>query len=76
MLAYKQILSDFAKAMGIEVKLSKSKIFLFNTNIAIQRNISIIMGFQRDILPSKDMGALVTDEPLHKSIWELVINKM
>ena len=39
-LAYKQILKDFAKAFGLEVNLSKSKIFFFNTHIAIQRNIS------------------------------------
>ena len=50
-LAYKQILSDFAMATGIEVNLSKSKIFVFKTNIAIQRNISKILGFQRIRFP-------------------------
>ena len=34
-LAYKQILYDFAMASGMEVNLYKSKIFFFNTNIAI-----------------------------------------
>lgn len=34
-LAYKQILSYFAMASGMEVNLSKSKIFFFNTNISI-----------------------------------------
>jgi len=34
-LAYKQILNDFAMASGMEANLSKSKIFFFNTNIAI-----------------------------------------
>lgn len=29
-LAYKQILNDFTKATGMEVNLSKSKIFFFN----------------------------------------------
>jgi hypothetical protein len=45
-LAYKQILKDFSMASGLEVNLSKSIFFFFNTHIAIQRNIARIMGFQ------------------------------
>jgi len=75
-LAYKQILRDFAMASGMEVNLSKSKFFFFNTHIAIQRNISKILGFQRDFLPSKYLGVPLTAKPLHKSIWEPVINKL
>ena len=76
-IAFKQLLSDFAMATGMEVNLTKSRIFIFfNTNIAIQRNISIIMGFQRDSLPSKYLGVPLTAKPLHKNIWEPVINKM
>eukprot|EP00253_Pinus_taeda_P019460 PITA_19460 len=75
-LAYKQILSDFSMATGMEVNLSKSKIFFFNTNIVIQRNISRILGFQRDVLPSKYLGVPLTAKPLLKSIWEPMINKM
>ena len=75
-LAYKQILREFAMASGMEVNLSKSKIFFFNTHIAIQRNISIIFGFQREILPSKCLGVPLITKPLHKSIWERVINKL
>ena len=66
--AYKQILNEFAMASGMEVNLSKSKIFFFNTNIAIQRNISRILGFQRDSLPSKYLGVPQTAKPMHKSI--------
>jgi len=55
-LAYQKILKDFARASGLEVNLSKSKISFFNTHIAIQRNISRILGFQRDFLPSKYLG--------------------
>lgn len=44
----KNILNDFAMAAGTEVSLNKSKVFFFNTNIAIQRNITIILGFQRE----------------------------
>jgi len=75
-LAYKQILCDFSMATSMEVNLSKSKIFFFNTNITIQRNISRILGFQREIIPSKYLGVPLTDKPLHRSIWEMVINNM
>jgi len=75
-LAYKQIPCDLAMARGMEVNLSKAKNLFFNTNIAIQRNISRIPGFQRNVLSSKYLGVPLTDKPLQKSIWELVINKM
>eukprot|EP00253_Pinus_taeda_P022782 PITA_22782 len=74
--ALKQILSDFARATGIEVSLIKSKILFFNTDISIQRNISRILGFQRESLPMKDLGVPLTDKPLHKDIWEPVLNKL
>jgi len=75
-LAYKQILKDFSMASGLEVNLSKSKLFFFNTHISIQRNILGILSFQRELLPSKYLGVPLTTKPLHKSIWELVINKL
>lgn len=39
-------------------------------------NISRIMGFQRDSLPSKYLGIPLTAKPLHKSIWEPMISKL
>jgi len=73
---YKFFLKIFALASGMEVNLSKSKIFFFNTNIAIQKNISRILGFQRDFLPSKYLGVPLTAKPMLKSIWEPLINKL
>lgn len=73
--AYKKILNDFALASAMEVNLTKS-IFFLKTNIAIQRNISRILGFQREVLPSKYLGIPLTDKPMHKNVWELVLNKM
>eukprot|EP00253_Pinus_taeda_P034631 PITA_34631 len=67
-LVFKQILNDFAMAVGIEVSLNKSNIFFFNTNIAIQRNIARILGLQRDKLPSKYLGIPLTDKPLSKAV--------
>eukprot|EP00253_Pinus_taeda_P020386 PITA_20386 len=74
--ALKQILYEFAMAAGTEVSLTKSKIFFFNTDISIQRNLSRILGFQRDKLPSKYLGVPLTKKPLHKDIWELILNKL
>lgn len=71
-----QIMHEFSMAAGTEVSLNKSKIFFFNTDISIQRNISRILGYQIDSLPLKYLGVLLTDKLLHKDIWELVPNKL
>jgi len=73
---FKKILNKFALAVGIEVSLDKSKVFFFNTNIAIQRNLTRILGFQRDQLPSKYLGMPITNKPLSKGVWEPVTNKI
>lgn len=51
--AFKEILSDFALATSTYVSLDKLKVFFFNTDIAIQRNLTRILGFQRDQLLCK-----------------------
>ena len=63
-------------AEGIEVRLNKSKVFFFNTNIAIHRNITIILGFQREQLPSKYLGIPLTNKPLSKKVWNPILNKL
>ena len=73
--AFKQILSEFARAAGTELSLNKSKIFC-NIDISIQRNLSRILGFQRESLPMKYLGVPLTNKPLHKDIWEPVLNKI
>lgn len=74
--AIKDILNDFSMAAGTEVSQNKSKVFLFNTNIAIQRTITKILGFQREKLPSKYLGIPLTDKPISKKIWETILNKL
>ena len=64
--AFKQILSDFSMALCMEVNISKSNFFFFNTHISIQRNISRILGFQRDSLPSKYLGVPLMAKPLQR----------
>jgi len=63
-------------AVGTEVSQNKSKVFFFNTNIAIQRHITRILGFQRDQLPSKYLGIPLIDKALSRQIWEPVLNKL
>lgn len=74
--AIKIILNDFAMATSNEVSLSNSEFFFFNTNISIQRNITRILGFQREQLPSKYLGIALTDKPLSKKVWETIVNKL
>ena len=74
--AFKQILSEFSRVAGTKVSLTKSNIFVFNTDISIQINLSRILGFQRESLPVKYLGVPLTDKPLHKDIWEPVLNKL
>eukprot|EP00253_Pinus_taeda_P004031 PITA_04031 len=71
--AFKQILNNFVMATRIEVSIDKSKIFFLNTDIAIQRNLNRILGFQRDQLRSKYLGMPLMDKPLSKGVWELVV---
>jgi len=74
--AFKKILYEFAMVARTKVSISKSKIFFFNTDILIQRDLSKILGFQRDSLPSKYLGVPLTDKLLNKDIWEFVTNKL
>eukprot|EP00253_Pinus_taeda_P008423 PITA_08423 len=74
--AFKQILNEFTMATGTEVSFNKSKIFFFNTDISIQRNLTRSLSFQREQLPSKYLGIPLTEKPLSKEVWEPVTNKI
>ena len=63
-------------AASTEVSLTKSKNFFFNIDISIQRNLSKILGFQRDQLPSKYLGIPLTNKPIRKEFLELVTNRL
>lgn len=74
--AYKHILEDFGEASGVEINHSKSMIFFFNTNPAIQRNLTNILGFERKSLPTKYLGVPLTDKVFKLCTWEGVINRL
>ena len=74
--AYKIILEEFGEASGAEINHSKSMIFFFNTNPAIQRNLANILGFEHRALPTKYLGIPLTDKYYKMSTWEGIINKL
>ena len=74
--SYKQILDKFREASGVEINQSKSMIFFFNTNPAIQRNLANILGFERKALPTKYLGIPLIDRAYKMATWEGVINKL
>lgn len=75
-LGYKRILNLFNEASGMEINLSKSTIFFFNTHLAVQKNLSIVLGFRRGNLPSRYLGAPLTVKPWQKNHWEKILASM
>lgn len=72
-LGYKRILNLFSEASGMEINLSKSTIFFFNTHLAVQKNLSSILGFRRGSLPMRYLAAPLTDKPWQKVHWEKIL---
>jgi hypothetical protein len=60
----------------VEINDSKSMIYFFNTNLAIQRNLANILGFEHKMLPTKYLGIPLTDRAFKMAMWEGVINKL
>jgi hypothetical protein len=50
--------------------------YFFNTNLAIQRNLANILGFERKTLPTKYLGIPLMDRAYKMETWEGVINKL
>jgi hypothetical protein len=51
-------------------------IFFFNTNLAIQRNLTNILGFEQKALPTKYLGVPLIEKVCKMSTWEGVINRL
>jgi hypothetical protein len=73
---YKIILEEFGEASGAEINHSKSMIYFFNTNPAIQRNLTHILGFEHRTFPTKYLGIPLMDRACKMATWEGVINKL
>jgi hypothetical protein len=74
--AYKRILENFQKSLGAEIDHSKSMIYFFNTNPAIQRNLANILGFEHKTIKMKYLGIPLMDKACKMATWEGVINKL
>ena len=62
----KTFLTNFGKALGLEVNEKKSHVFFFKSLRIIRRNICQILGFQESPLPSKYLGAPLMDSMMMK----------
>jgi hypothetical protein len=70
------MLEEFGEASGAEINHSKTMIFFFNTNPAIQRNLANILGFERKALPTKYLGITLIDKAYKMYTWEGIIKKL
>jgi exonuclease III len=64
------ILSDFTEASGMTLNLDKSKLFFFNTPVAVQLHISKILGIPRSSLPSNYLGIPLTGASAKSISWD------
>lgn len=60
----------------MEINLTKSKLFFFNTSIPVQRNLSKILKIQRNSLPTKYLGIPLSEYTPKAANWEDLLNKM
>jgi predicted adenine nucleotide alpha hydrolase (AANH) superfamily ATPase len=67
---YKIILEYFLEASGVEINHSKSMIYFFYTNPAIQRNLENILGFEEKTLPTKYLGIPLIDREYKMATWK------
>jgi len=72
-LGFKNILNLFSKALGMELNIAKSSIFLFNTHLAFQKDISSILGFKKCNLPLRYLDIPLTSKPWQKLHWEKLL---
>jgi hypothetical protein len=66
----KSILSDFTEASGMMLNLDKSKLFFFNTPVAVQLHISKLLGIPRSSLLSNYLGIPLTGAPTKSISWD------
>jgi hypothetical protein len=67
------ILSDFTEASGMILNLDKSKLYFFNTPIAVQNHISRLLGIPKSSLPSNYLGIPLTGEPTRSISWDSLL---
>eukprot|EP00253_Pinus_taeda_P028233 PITA_28233 len=71
----KSLLSDFSEASGMQVNGSKSQIFFLHTPPSVKIAVSNILGFNAASLPTKYLGAPLTDSKLKNPAWRSLLEK-
>jgi hypothetical protein len=74
-LRIKSIINLFCEASGMDVNLSKSQIFFFNTPVEIQHHLTLLLGFTCNTLPSTYLGIPLIDNPLKNLSWDSLLSK-
>jgi hypothetical protein len=74
-LCFKSIINLFCEASGMEVNMTKSQVFFFNTPPEIQNHLTQLLGFTRSTLPSVYLGIPLIDNPLRNASWDSLISK-
>ena len=73
---FKSLLSLFSDASGTSINASKSQLFFFNSPPTTQRNIARILGFSISHLPSKYLGAPLSDSAIKHASWRSLLDKL
>jgi hypothetical protein len=58
----------------MEVNISKSQVFFFNTLIEIQNHLKILLGFTCSALPFIYLGIPLIDNPLRNLSWDSLLS--
>ena len=74
--AFKLSLSLFVRESGLASNAEKSQIFFYNTPAITQRNISRILGFTKETLPSKYLGVPLGQGTIRKASWQDLLDRI
>jgi hypothetical protein len=72
-LKLKTILFDFNEASSTTFNLEKSQVLFLNTPLAIQNNISRLLGISKRSLPSNYLGVLLFEAVLRNISWATLL---
>jgi hypothetical protein len=67
------ILSDFSEASGTTFNMAKSQLFIFNTPVEIQHQLSQILNTPVCTLPSRYMGIPLSDSATRNISWDSLL---
>lgn len=73
---FNSLLMDFSEASGAKINKAKSQIFFFHTPAITRASIARILGFSIASLPSKYLGAPMTDSTMKHSSWRMLLEKL